>query len=367
LRLALDGGSVPALIRELERRLEQGPEPLPPGADKTGREAHRNDQTIQSYRDRAERLFNAAGVEADDYIGVVAWFAAQHFQWAPNTIVQYRAALRQAIEDAALDLDLTRRLDLSLGMGPIPRSSGAPRTSARKRKSLPHEQFDCLIRHLERAASHPDDRLVAQLLRHNVLLFLRRVEWETAAVHGEHLVIQNAKATNGRSIGPQRRRDLSDYGQPGVRNLRKLIGILKARSAEILAEKSEDVEKAEAFSVLWARLSARLARACKTLGIKRVSIYTTRHVGMANAKYWMLPEEVAASAGHKTTATATSHYAKRRSGWGAKAKRVARPVPEDVQKVIKSPKWNRKANVEYYKERSERLREDDAEPPSFSI
>ena len=68
---------------------------------------------------------------------------------------------------------------------------------------------------------------------------------------------------------------------------------------------------------------------------------------MANAKAWMSPAEVAASAGHKTTATSTSHYAKRRSGWGSDIKRVARPSAEDVKKVIRSPKTSRSENLEY--------------------
>lgn len=69
----------------------------------------------------------------------------------------------------------------------------------------------------------------------------------------------------------------------------------------------------------------------------------------------MSPAEVAAGAGHKTTATATSHYAKRRSGWGADINRVAGPSAEDVEKVIRSPKSTRKENLEHIaKKKAER-------------
>ncbi len=47
--------------------------------------------------------------------------------------------------------------------------------------------------------------------------------------------------------------------------------------------------------------------ACKKIGIKRVALYTTRHIGMANGKSWMSPPELAAAARHKTTVTATAH------------------------------------------------------------
>jgi hypothetical protein len=60
------------------------------------------------------------------------------------------------------------------------------------------------------------------------------------------------------------------------------------------------------FCRFWIRLGALIARACERIGIRRVALYTTRHAGMSNAKAWMSPEEVAASAGHKTTLTATS-------------------------------------------------------------
>lgn len=349
-RAALDHDQVQLLRVELKR----GPIPLPKGSDKTGCCATRSDGSVQSYRARVPQLFAAAGVEPNDHEGAVRWFSGAHFRWKPSTIVQYRAVLRQAIEDAALDPEVAQYLEYVLEQGPLPRNSGPPRTSARKRKSLPQEEFAKLIKQLQSPGGHPDDRLAAQLLGHNVLLFLRRVEWETAAVQEGHLVIQNAKATNGRSIGPQRRRDLSDYGERGVRSLRGLIRKLETRSKEIEDEEGEveDVDKPSGFSILWARLSSRIARACKKAGIKRVSIYTTRHVGMANAKSWMPPEAVAASAGHKTTATAASHYAKRRSGWGAKVKQVARPAPEDVEKVIRSPKCNRQANIEYIAKRN---------------
>jgi hypothetical protein len=101
-----------------------------------------------------------------------------------------------------------------------------------------------------------------------------------------------------------------------------LLVRLKARAAEI------------GFKRLWQRMASLIARACKRIKIARVSLYTSRHQGMANAKAWMSDEQVAAAAGHKTTRTAALHYAKRRSGWGDKIRQVCPPHDADVARVI---------------------------------
>jgi hypothetical protein len=312
--------------------------------DATGRQVDRTEKTIASYRRRYFKLFRMAGIDSKAYDHVVQWFAAQHGRWAAATISQYRASLGQAIEDCA-DLEPRDReaLYTRLKQGPSPRIKGPPRTSARKRKSIPHREFRLLVRTLYEG-KHPDDRLCARILAHNVSLFLRPVEWETADLVVRFLLIQNAKATNGRAHGPDRRIDLSDYGTNGVRDLAGLLIALNTRAAA-----------AGGYRYLWARLASRIARVCKSIKIKRVALYSTRHVGIANAKSWMSPHEIAAKAGHKTTATATAHYAKRRTGWGAKAVRVARPSSRDIEKVVRSPKESRQINLNAQaKKRAER-------------
>jgi integrase len=92
------------------------------------------------------------------------------------------------------------------------------------------------------------------------------------------------------------------------------------------------VQEAGAWKKLHNRLASRLARICKCLGIARVSLYTLRHVGMATAKSWMAPEEVAASAGHASVHTAMTHYAKRRTGWVG-LRLAGRPSPASVARV----------------------------------
>jgi hypothetical protein len=317
--------------------------------DATGRQVEPTPETRKKYRARYLQLSRAAGVGPDDVTGVIGWLETQKRQWAASTLRQYRAAIGQAIADRAQKMSAAKhqRLVTRLKARPRTRKTGKPQTSARKRKSLPLAEAALLVETLN-AGKHRDDRLVARIVKHNLRLFLRPIEWETAVIRGKHLIVQNAKATNGRSFGKERGRDLSNYGAAAVEDLRALLASLKTQA------------KAVGFVRLWQRLASRIARACKRAGIKRVSPYTTRHVGMSNAKTWMTPEEVAASAGHKTTATATSHYAKRRSSWGAKAKRVARPRPEDVEKVVSSPKASREKNQEYRYKRDAALKKEAA-------
>ncbi len=237
--------------------------------DGTGREVTRTKGTESAYRARYARLLRKAGAEVADRNGVervVNWFARQHGQWAPATIGQYRAALFLAIEDLDPAPPIVEKLGARLKAGPSPRRGGVRRTSARKRKSLPYAEFVRLIQEL-RSGSHPDDGLAMRLLTHNVVLYLRPIEWQTAMIKDGVLVVKNAKATNGRSFGKERHRQLGDYGEAGIADLRDQLATLHAR-----AKKTGSV---------WARLASRIARACDKVGIGRVSPYTTRHVGMA--------------------------------------------------------------------------------------
>ena len=176
-----------------------------------------------------------------------------------------------------------------------------PKTSAKKRRKVSVRELDKLMQHLAASKSR-DDHLVAGMIGHGIALFLRPSEFLKARVEGTMVVVVNAKATNGRGNGVERSRDFSEYD---ARALANLDGLLR-----ILAEKA----KAEEPRKLIDRLGKRLTRACKKVGIKPITLYTIRHAGMATAKRWMTAREVAASAGHAAERTASSHYAKARSG-----------------------------------------------------
>lgn len=319
---------------------------LSPRIDQTGQPVTRSTSTIAAYRSRYVQIARHAGVNQILIAEMVNWFVMANEQWEPSTIRQYRAAIVQAIEDSALSIEQAEYLIAELAKGPRPIKEGPKRTSARKRKRMREPQFSRLVAELRRQ-KHPDGPLIARLLDHNVRLFLRLVEFQSAEIKDGFLVVQNAKATNDRSFGPTRHRDLSAYGADRIEDLRELLIDLKRRVAK------EPGQPADAFKRLWNRLSSRLGRACAKLRIKqRLSFYSTRHMGMANAKSWMSNVEVAAAAGHKTTATASIHYARRRSGWGAKVEQVAKPSTADVQSVISSSRESRERHMEYLRERT---------------
>ena len=82
------------------------------------------------------------------------------------------------------------------------------------------------------------------------------------------------------------------------------------------------------------RLGERLARVCARLEICRWSLYTTRHVAIANWKRAGLSDaEIAALAGHSSTRTARQHYAGGRHGWTAEFA-CARPDPDLVAAIV---------------------------------
>ncbi|WP_354063330.1 hypothetical protein [Devosia sp. 2618] len=168
--------------------------------------------------------------------------------------------------------------------------------------------------------------MIRGLLAYGVALFLRPVEYLGARVDGNTLIVPNAKATNGRANGDVRKRS-SDNMAPKA----------KASLVKFLSHFGEVAAAAESWKKFHDRLSARLARICKTLNIRRVSFYTLRHVGMATAKTWMTPHEVAAAAGHASMRTATSHYAKRRSGWHG-LKLAGKPIAVSMAQVIREAK-----------------------------
>jgi hypothetical protein len=318
--------------------------------DATGRVATRTAETEKDYERRYESLCKRAGVDPSDLAGVVAWFLTNDDEWSASTVRQYRAVISVAIEAKEIGLaaqDLLQRVK----QRPRPRKTGPRRTSALKRRSIPRRLFRRLIDKLMEG-HHPDDKLAARLLSHNVVLFLRPGEWLGATIGGNVLTIKNEKATNGRGLGTHRQLDLRDYGEDGVGDLTDLLATLKSQ-----------VDDVESFRRLWAKLASRIARTCRQIRIKRVAPYSTRHFGIATAKRWMSPAEVAASAGHKTTVTAGTHYARRQTGWRNKHAPVAHPMPDAVAQVIQPLKTNRAQNMEYWERRR---REAEEGPSSFS-
>lgn len=295
--------------------------------DCTGKVVTKTPETIAAYDDRFHLLQVMADREAlagSDILDVIDWFCNQHHRWAASTVRQYRAALCQELDRTQIHPSRRPIFEARLSKGPEPKVGGPRKTSGKKRKSLPQDQFMTLIDALAESGKS-DDLLIRGFLVFGAALFLRPVEYLGARVNGTTLIVQNAKATNGRANGSSRSRDIGPMGLKAIATLRTFLTKLREALAQAGCQKK-----------LYNRLAARLARLCKVLGIARVSLYTLRHVGMATAKTWMSPIEVAAAAGHATSRTATCHYARRRTGWVLKM--AGRPSPASIAAVTDSRK-----------------------------
>ena len=319
---------------------------LTPGRrDLTGDARTREASTLATYARHARSLFKQAGQLSETPTGkriaeVIHWFVERDCEWKKNTISAYRASLFGVVEWAAsnrlVDPREARSLNSTLEQAktegrPRRRPAGLPpRASAKKRKSLLEAEQRALRNHLAKKKSEVAI-LLGGFMHFGPQLGLRPAEYAEASVGHRVLHVRCAKATNGRGIAARRTIDLRD--NPGAEIL-ALKGFL-ALFRRLLGA-------AGSWSRLHARLSKALTRACETLMIPRVSLYTLRHQMLATAKRSMTPQEVAALAGHKTTKTATQHYARRRSGW--KTPLRVYPAPDLVTRV-RTPSRSPRASV----------------------
>jgi hypothetical protein len=165
--------------------------------------------------------------------------------------------------------------------------------------------------------------VLAMLVKVGPYLGLRPCEWTHASLAGETLTVVNAKTGNGRGLGELRIIALG--GLP--RKIIKLVERLIRQIRLLFAEVGSDWRK------MLGRLGERLARVCARIRTRRWSLYTTRHLAIANWKRAGLSDaEIAALAGHSSTRTARQHYAAGRHGWTAEFA-CARPDPALVSKV----------------------------------
>ena len=146
-------------------------------------------------------------------------------------------------------------------------------------------------------------------------LGLRPIEWTRAAIDEEKLTILNAKSTNGRANGPVREFLRHDLPPKVDQFAGTLIAIMKTL-----------MERVGNWRRLLGQIAERLARICARLEIRRLCLYSLRHICLANAEAIGFSDaERAALAGHRSKNTARRHYAGAKHGWGPGSV-VARPI-----------------------------------------
>jgi len=273
--------------------------------------------TLRQHETNAARLLRDSGAglvedEAAQLRRVVEWFSAQHERWSRSTIAAYRAALFCLVEHAESDgricSALSSALFATLTEKVRPRSARmAPRTSARKAKAITEAEHRGLCSFLVNKKD-PTSRLVAWLVFFGVELGLRPVEYFHASLEGATLRVRCAKNTNGRGVAGFRTIDMSSWSPRKLQAFRDFLTRLQA-----------ETRKAGDFKRMHQRLAKCLERACKSIKIRKIALYTLRHQAISTAKKNNVkPAEIAAFAGHRSTRTATTSYAKRRAGWNRK-------------------------------------------------
>lgn len=183
------------------------------------------------------------------------------------------------------------------------------RTSSLKVVNATPEECKAVYKELVHpAAGRPAnklDQVVAMLVYLGPRLGFRPVELNGARRHGRFVILRCAKATNGRAPAKERKIDVSSF----PKKVRILVGHLLVALAAALAQY-------KTWERLHKALSERLARACQRAEIRRLSLYSLRHVAIATWKAAGLDRAViAALAGHRSAETASRHYAAGRHGW----------------------------------------------------
>ncbi|NRF83868.1 site-specific integrase [Burkholderia gladioli] len=254
---------------------------------------------------------------------VVAYMKRHAQEWKWSTFRQYQASLvcRYQIEFERSGDQIFQATAHEIRE--LPYSDCKPegergQTSSRKRKGIPKRDYDVLVANLSNPKQGGDYAKRAALwLMAALATGLRPCEWQKAELSEDEsaLIVQNAKATNGRATGVSRTVPVRTDDLPVIRahieSLRELRG------------------KSLTFNQIHNRCGEALNRACKTIWggdtSKRYALYSARHQFAANSKAVASPEEVAALLGHRSTRTARRHYAPRRSAW-LQFRQTAKPV-----------------------------------------
>lgn len=247
----------------------------------------------------------------------------------------YKAALDHQFRlarDSAPDQASQQEIDYALQILRAETQEGAlsrgTRTSARKAKRLRTADFEVLVEHIRK---HLDKHVRARALLAWCVatepVGLRPSEWDAARRDTSDsgtplLVIQNAKATNGRGNGPTRTLDLSGCTPGQLNAIDELLDLI------------EGYRRDGGFERFQSQIAEYLYRAARAALSKRAqypSLYTFRHQFSANAKSHLNPQEVAALMGHGSDATANRNYAQKRV---ANGQVVVRPIQSEVDTVL---------------------------------
>jgi integrase len=280
---------------------------------------------------RAQKMTGPGGDVIDDFR---ALFADADLVYRPATTRLYQQQVKAVIARKLSDGELSKERAIA-GFAEIKallkarRGSCPKRTSRRKLKSGTYAEFRAIVGDFARRSRLPGgldrtDTVLSMLVKVGPYLGLRPCEWVQAAIFGQTLHVLNAKSSNGRALG-----EVRVIGLGGLPlKIITLVSHLIPQVRLLFAEAGNNWRK------ILGRLGERLARVCARIGVRRWSLYTTRHAAIANWKRASLSDaEIAALAGHSSMRTARQHYASGRHGWTAEFA-CARPDPALVAGIV---------------------------------
>jgi integrase len=283
----------------------------------------RTDATLRAYLKGGFVLLARArktmtGARGDVVDAFRALFEDSDLVYRPATTRLYQQQVKAVIARKLSDGKLSKERAISgfadikalliARRGPCPK-----RTSRGKLKSGTYAEFRKIVGDFARRSRLPGgldrtDTVLSILVKVGPYVGLRPCEWLHATIVGHNLNVLNAKSGNGRALGLLRVIELSQLPLKIITLVSHLIRQVRL----LFAEAGSNWRK------ILGRLGERLARVCARIGVRRWSLYTARHVAIANWKRAGLSDaEIAALAGHSSTRTARQHYAGGRHGWTA--------------------------------------------------
>ena len=297
----------------------------------------RSDPTIARYEIEASEFIDqycrkhqadvCDAPDASRVVMAVLWYLNAHGRWSKSYVRGLAAALSQRLEmlvsmelvtdNPVREKSLLWRLKNDRPQ-PAERAKKTKQSKAKvhqrkvsatkarrksSRKSLPVQELRALIAYFRNKA----DGFSLWILGY--ILIASRLGWRPGEIvtlrqEGNFLRADAEKNTNGRGLFATCEVDISAYPA-------SIIG----RIDQWIAETGKWEEK---YGGLWAMpeaMNSRLARACGSIDIARVSTYTFRHFAIASMKKsGFTKSEIAVIVNHATDRTAGEKYGKGRSG-----------------------------------------------------
>lgn len=294
----------------------------------------RIDRTEQRYRRRTRNLvaqcrkkLNIPNNEELDYRRFVGWLITQKPNWSRDTWRQYKASVVFFLEketEAGNEI-ASEAMETLLPVDVTGCVKKTNKTSGAKQKKVPAKDYRAIIKNIQDFGS-PWAEDVERWIGASMLTGLRPIEWATAKIETRNnipaLIVQNAKATNGRAHGPTR-----TILMDGLTDDERLM-------IATHVQRANQWEQAGQYERFYHGCAATLSRATRRLWPKRTShatLYSMRHQFSANAKAsGFTREEIAALMGHAVDTTATQHYGKKTAGYEMI---TVRPDPAEVARI----------------------------------